>query len=170
MLEQDPRMMALALEEAGRAYEEGEVPIGAVLTLGDEIIARGHNRSISLSDPTAHAEILTLRLGGEKTGNYRLPGTTLYVTLEPCLMCAGAILQARLARVVFGAFDPKAGAVTTLYQVLHDERLNHSVEISGGVHKERCGEILSRFFREKRVRAPINLGAGVQRGEVPKWS
>ena len=163
-------MMSLALEEAGLAYDEGEVPIGAVLTLGDEIIARGHNRSIALSDPTAHAEILTLRSGGEKMGNYRLPGATLYVTLEPCLMCAGAILQARLARVVFGAFDPKAGAVTSLYQVLHDERINHSVEITCGVHKELCGEILSRFFREKRVIAPIDSGISVVCGEVPKRS
>lgn len=154
-------MMSLALEEAGRAYEEGEVPIGAVLTLEGEIIARGHNLSITLSDPTAHAEILTLRRGAEKLGNYRLPGATLYVTLEPCLMCAGAILQARLARVVFGAFDPKAGAVASLYQVLNDERLNHSVEITGGIHKERCGKILSRFFQEKRVIAPIGPGAGV---------
>jgi tRNA(adenine34) deaminase len=160
-LEQDQQMMSLALEEAAQAYEEGEVPIGAVLTLGDEIIARGHNRSIALSDPTAHAEIMTLRRGAEKLGNYRLPGVTLYVTLEPCLMCAGAILQARLARVVFGAFDPKAGAVATLYQVLNDERLNHSVEITGGIHKERCGEILSRFFQEKRVIAPIGSGTGV---------
>ena len=154
-------MMSLALIEAAQAYVEGEVPIGAVLTLGDEIIAQGHNRSIVLSDPTAHAEILTLRRGAEKVGNYRLPGATLYVTLEPCLMCAGAILQARLARVVFGAFDPKAGAVTSLYQVLNDERLNHFVEIAGGVHKERCGEILSRFFQEKRVIAPIGSGTGV---------
>lgn len=160
-LEQDKQMMSLALEEAGRAYEEGEVPIGAVLTLEGEIIARGHNLSITLSDPTAHAEILTLRRGAEKLGNYRLPGATLYVTLEPCLMCAGAILQARLARVVFGAFDPKAGAVASLYQVLNDERLNHSVEITGGIHKERCGKILSRFFQEKRVIAPIGPGAGV---------
>lgn len=160
-LEQDQQMMSLALEEAGRAYDEGEVPIGAVLILGDEIIARGHNRSIALSDPTAHAEILALRRGAEKLGNYRLPGATLYVTLEPCLMCAGAILQARLDRIVFGAFDPKAGAVTSLYRVLNDERLNHSVEITYGIHKERCGEILSRFFQEKRVIAPIGSGTGV---------
>ena len=154
-------MMTLALEEASRAYDEGEVPIGAVLTMDGDMIARGRNRSIALSDPTAHAEILTLRAAGEKRGNYRLPGATLYVTLEPCLMCAGAILQARLARVVFGAFDPKAGAVVSLYQVLQDERLNHSVEITGGVLQEVCGEILSRFFREKRVIAPIDSGTGV---------
>jgi len=160
-LEQDRGMMTLALEEARRAYDEGEVPIGAVLSMGNDIIARGHNRSIALSDPTAHAEILTLRRAGEKMGNYRLPGATLYVTLEPCLMCAGAILQSRLARIVFGALDPKAGAVVTLYQVLQDERLNHSVEITGGILKEACGEILSRFFQEKRVIAPIGPGAGV---------
>ncbi|HOO40882.1 MAG TPA: tRNA adenosine(34) deaminase TadA [Syntrophales bacterium] len=155
---QDHSMMSLALKEAERAYEEGEIPVGAVLTLGGEIIARGHNRSISLSDPTAHAEILALRMAGEREGNYRLPGATLYVTLEPCLMCAGAILQARLKRIVFGAFDPKGGAVVTLYRVLQDERLNHSVEITGGVQKERCGKILSRFFREKRVIATIDPG------------
>lgn len=159
--EQDQQMMKLALKEACRAYAGGEVPIGAVLSMGNDILARGHNRSIALSDPTAHAEILTLREACSRMGNYRLPGATLYVTLEPCLMCAGAILQARLARVVFGAFDPKAGAVVTLYQVLQDERLNHSVEITGGVLKEACGEILSRFFREKRVIAPIGSGAGV---------
>ncbi len=158
MAARDQSMMSLALEEAERAYDEGEVPVGAVLTFGEEVIARGHNRSISLADPTAHAEILTLRMAGKWIGNYRLSGATLYVTLEPCLMCAGAILQARLTRLVFGAFDPKAGAVATLYQVLQDKRLNHSVEITVGIHKERCGEILSRFFREKRVIAPIGLG------------
>jgi len=157
MATRDQSMMSLALEEAERAYDEGEVPVGAVLTFGEEVIARGHNRSISLADPTAHAEILTLRMAGKWRGNYRLSGATLYVTLEPCLMCAGAILQARLTRLVFGAFDPKAGAVATLYQVLQDERLNHFVEITEGVHKERCGKILSRFFREKRVIAPIGL-------------
>jgi len=154
----DHAMMSLALKEAERAYAEGEVPVGAVLTFGEDVVARGHNCSISLADPTAHAEILTLRMAGQKKGNYRLSGATLYVTLEPCLMCAGAILQARLTRLVFGAFDPKAGAVATLYQVLQDKRLNHSVEITSGIHKEQCGEILSRFFREKRVIASIDPG------------
>ncbi|MBN1546905.1 MAG: tRNA adenosine(34) deaminase TadA [Syntrophaceae bacterium] len=159
-VEQDQRMMLLALEEAHLAYAEGEVPVGAVLTRGSEILARDHNRSIMLMDPTAHAEILTLRQAGEQIGNYRLTGTTLYVTLEPCLMCAGAILQARVSRIVFGTCDPKAGAVVSLFHVLQDERLNHSVEITGGVCQDFCGEILSRFFREKRVRAPIVPGAG----------
>ncbi|NLN60175.1 MAG: nucleoside deaminase [Deltaproteobacteria bacterium] len=160
MVELDRQMMTLALEEAGHAYGEGEVPVGAILTLGDKIIARSHNRVMALADPTGHAEILALRSACEKRVNYRLPGVTLYVTLEPCLMCAGAILQARLARVVFGAFDLKAGAVCTLYRVLQDHRLNHRTEVRSGVLKEACGEILSRFFREKRVIADIGLDAG----------
>ncbi len=168
--ERDQWMMSLALEEAQAAYEEGEVPVGAVLALGDDILARGHNRSLKLSDPTAHAEVLTIRLAAEKTGNYRLPGTTLYVTLEPCLMCAGAILQARISRVVFGACDSKAGAVVTLYRALQDKRLNHIVETACGLRRECCGEILSRFFREKRVIAPNDSETENSCGEIPKWS
>ena len=153
-------MMSLALEEARMAFTEGEVPVGAVLTQGSDVLARNHNRSIALADPTAHAEILTLRQASERVGSYRLTGTTLYVTLEPCLMCAGAILHARIGRVVLGARDPKTGAVVSLYQVLQDKRLNHSVAITEGVYEEGCGEILSRFFQEKRVRAPIGAAAG----------
>ena len=147
-------MMQLALEEAERAEADGEVPVGAILTMGEDIIAKGYNRSISLADPSAHAEIQVLREAGKKMNNYRLPRATLYVTLEPCLMCAGAILQARLARLVFGAFDPKAGAVVSLFQVLHDERLNHMVAIESGLLQKDCGKLLSRFFRKKRVIAP----------------
>jgi len=142
--------MEMALEEAKKGGEEGEVPVGAVLVSEGRVIARGHNRPIGLSDPTGHAEILTLRAGGAAVGNYRIPGSTLYVTLEPCVMCAGAMVQARVARLVYGADDPKNGGVCSLYSILSDERLNHRVEVKGGVCLEECGEILRRFFKEKR--------------------
>ena len=142
--------MRIALEEARRAGEEGEVPIGAVLVSEGEVIGRGRNRPISLSDPTAHAEVLALREGAGRMGNYRLPQSTLYVTLEPCTMCAGAILQARVRRLVFGAEDPKTGAVRSIYSLLEDERLNHRVEVTSGILLEECREILQRFFRERR--------------------
>ena len=149
----DEDYMRLALEEADRAAAENEVPIGAVLVLEGRILARSHNVPISSNDASAHAEMLVIRKACEQTGNYRLTGAALYVTLEPCVMCAGAILQARLARVIFGARDPKAGAVISLYQILNDNRLNHQVDVTKGILQEECGEILSRFFREKRVRA-----------------
>jgi tRNA(adenine34) deaminase len=142
--------MWIALEEARRAGEEGEVPIGAILVSAAEIIGRGRNRPIALSDPTAHAEIQALREGGMRVGNYRLPGSTLYVTLEPCIMCAGAILQARVGRLVFGNEDPKGGAVFSLYSLLEDDRLNHRVEVTSGVLQAECRELLRRFFRERR--------------------
>jgi tRNA(adenine34) deaminase len=139
------------MEEAALAFMEGEIPVGAVITRGDEILVKSHNRTISMNDPTAHAEILAIRGAARILGNYRLTGTTLYVTLEPCIMCAGAIIQARIQRVVFGADDPKGGGVVSLYEILHDKRLNHYVELKSGVRKEACAEILSRFFREKRI-------------------
>ena len=142
--------MRCALEEAARAGEEGEIPVGAVLVSGGEIAGRGRNRPIGLADPTAHAEILALREGAARKQNYRLPESTLYVTLEPCAMCAGAILTARVRRLVFGAVDPKSGAVRSLYNLLEDERLNHRVEITPGVLEEECREILRRFFQERR--------------------
>ena len=142
--------MRIALEEARRAGEEGEVPIGAVLVSKGEVIGRGRNRPIALSDPTAHAEIQALRDGGSRVGNYRLPGSTLYVTLEPCIMCAGAILQARVGGLVFGNEDPKGGAVSSLYSLLEDSRLNHRVEVISGVLADECRELLQRFFRERR--------------------
>ena len=142
--------MHLALEEAKRAGEEGEVPVGAVVVSGGEVIARGRNRPIVLSDPTAHAEILALRKGATKVGNYRLPGCTLYVTVEPCAMCAGALLQARVRRLVFGAEDPKAGGVRSLYYLLEDKRLNHRVEVTAGVLLQECRQVLCGFFRERR--------------------
>lgn len=147
---EDARFMRIALEEAGMAGEEGEVPIGAVLVLGGEVVGRGRNRPIALADPSAHAEILALREGAARVKNYRLPGSTLYVTLEPCLMCTGAILQARVGRLVFGAEDPKGGAVSSLYSLLEDSRFNHRVEVTPGVLREECRELLQRFFQERR--------------------
>jgi tRNA(adenine34) deaminase len=147
---EDTRFMRIALEEAGMAGEEGEVPIGAVLVLGGEVIGRGRNRPIALADPSAHAEILALREGAARVKNYRLPGSTLYVTLEPCVMCTGAILQARVGRLVFGAEDPKGGAVSSLYSLLEDPRFNHRVEVTPGVLREECRELLQRFFQERR--------------------
>ena len=147
----DHDFMRTALEEAASAFKKDEVPVGAVVVLSGRIIARAHNAPITRHDPSAHAEILAIRQAAETIGNYRLNGAELYVTLEPCIMCAGAIIQARLARVIFGASDPKCGAVASLYNVLADKRLNHQVEITAGIMKEECGEIISRFFREKRV-------------------
>jgi tRNA(adenine34) deaminase len=154
MTDMDERFILLALEEAMLALNEGEVPVGAVIVLGDEVLAKAHNRSIAMNDPSAHAEILAIRGAAERTGNYRLPGTSLYVTLEPCIMCAGAIIQARIGSVVFGADDPKAGGIVSLYNILDDKRLNHNVAVRGGVCREACAEILSRFFRQKRVVSP----------------
>lgn len=155
MQQQDMRFMNIAMEEAREALREGEVPVGAVVVRGGEIIARAHNRSISAGDPSAHAEMLAIRKAAEHMGNYRLAGTTLYVTLEPCVMCAGALLHARVERLVFGASDPKGGAVVSLYTILSDKRLNHSVQVTGGVLGDACGEILSRFFRQKRLLSEV---------------
>ena len=129
----DEALMAIALDEARRGLEAGEVPVGAVVVVGGEIVARAHNAPIALADPTAHAEILALREAARTRGNYRLTGATLYATVEPCPMCCGAILHARVARVVYGAADPKAGAVESLYRLLDDARLNHRVVARGGV-------------------------------------
>ena len=149
--EADARYMALALEEAAAAATEGEVPVGALIVSGDQVIARAHNRPIALKDPTAHAEILAIRAAARYAGNYRLSGTTLYVTLEPCFMCAGAVIHARIRRIVFGARDPKGGAVVSVGRVFADTRLNHIVDFTGGVMEGRCAEILSSFFQQKRL-------------------
>ena len=146
--------MKIALIEARLAYAEDEVPIGAVITMGETVVARAHNGSISRNDPSAHAEMLAIRMASEVIKNYRLGGTTLYVTLEPCIMCAGAIIQARIPRLVFGARDMKGGAVVSLYKVLEDRRLNHYVDVTGDILGDKCAEILSRFFGEKRVSTP----------------
>lgn len=142
--------MEHAMSLARRAEAEGEVPVGAVLVRDGELAGEGWNRTITLNDPAAHAEIIALRQAGERIGNYRLPGCTLYVTLEPCCMCAGAMIHARLDRVVFGAADPKTGAAGGRFQVLGDPGHNHSVSISGGCLADQCGEQLKRFFRRKR--------------------
>jgi tRNA(adenine34) deaminase len=150
-METDEKWMRLALEEAALAGAAGEVPVGAAIVRGGELLARAHNSPIALHDPSAHAELLAIRGAAAAHGNYRLTGTTLYVTLEPCLMCAGAILQARVGRIVFGAADPKSGVVVSLYRLFEDSRLNHTVEVTEGVLREACAEILSGFFREKRL-------------------
>ena len=152
-MQTDDDFMRIALEEAREAYRLGEVPVGAILVLDGRILAQAHNSPITRNDPSAHAEMLVLRQAGEKIGNYRLTGAELFITLEPCVMCAGAIVQARLARVIFGARDPKYGAVGSLYNILADERLNHQVEITEGILREECGEVLSRFFQQKRIKA-----------------
>jgi tRNA(adenine34) deaminase len=142
--------MTEALAEAVLAEAEGEVPVGAVIVADEEVIGRGHNQPIQRRDPTGHAEILALREAASSLGNYRLPGTTLYVTVEPCLMCMGALLQARVQRVVFGCYDSKAGAAGSLYDVSNDPRLNHRLEVTAGVKEEECRELLQRFFRARR--------------------
>jgi len=142
--------MALALRQAEAAAATGEAPIGAVLVEGDAVVAQAHNRRETDNDPTAHAELIVLREAAKALGRWRLAGCTLYVTLEPCLMCAGAIVLARVDRVVYGASDPKAGAVESLYQALSDERLNHRPVVQGGVLAKECGAVLTEFFRRRR--------------------
>ena len=143
-------LMGLAIEQARLAEVAGDVPIGAVVAKDGEIIAAAHNRRIIDADPTAHAEMLAIRAAAEAIGDWRLDGCTLAVTLEPCCMCAGAIVLARLERVVYGAADPKAGAVDTLYSLCTDERLNHRAEVISGVRAEQCGAMLTEFFRAQR--------------------
>lgn len=141
----------LALEEARAAAARGEVPVGAVLVGADgEVVAEAANAPIASSDPTAHAEVLALRAAGVKLGNYRMPGTTLYVTLEPCGMCAGALVHARVARLVFAAEDPKAGACGSVFDLARSERLNHRIEVAGGVLRAASAELLRTFFAERR--------------------
>ena len=148
---EDARRMGLALEEARLGDAAGEVPVGAVVVLDGRVIGRGHNRVIAASDPTAHAEIVALRDAARAAGNYRLAGAALYTTVEPCPMCCGAALNARVARVVYGAADPKAGAARTLYRLLDDARLNHEVGVVAGVRSAECAALLSEFFQKKRT-------------------
>ncbi len=142
--------MRVALAEARAGLAAGEVPVGAVVVVGDVIVGQAHNAPIGLVDPSAHAEVLALREAARKIGNYRLPDATLFSTLEPCTMCCGAVIQARLARVVYGAPDPRAGAIESLYRLLDDPRLNHRVEALGGVLADECGALLREFFETKR--------------------
>jgi tRNA(adenine34) deaminase len=146
----DIDFMRLALEQAGRARAAGEVPVGAVLVSGDRVIADGANRPVVSNDPTAHAEIEALRSGGRALGSYRLTDTTLYVTLEPCPMCAMAIVHARVRRLVFGAWDPRAGAAGSITDIFALPGLNHRVDVFGGVLMEECGGLLREFFAARR--------------------
>lgn len=149
----DQHWMARALTLAAQAASLGEVPVGAVLVGDNELLAAAHNRPIGHHDPSAHAEILALREAAQRLGNYRLPGTTLYVTLEPCPMCAGALVHARVARVVYGAADPRSGAAGSVFALLDSPQLNHQALVQGGVLAEPAGQLLRVFFRQRRQRS-----------------
>jgi tRNA(adenine34) deaminase len=151
MPEQD--FMLLALEQAQHAWRLGEVPVGAVVVKDGEVIASGYNQPIGSHDPTAHAEIVALRAAADKLGNYRLPGCELYVTLEPCVMCSGAMMHARLARVVYAATDPKTGACGSVLNLFEQEQLNHHTEVVGGVLADEASAMLKAFFAERRTAA-----------------
>jgi len=146
----DKKFMAAAIDQANIALENGDVPVGAVIVHQNTIIARGYNQRHQLNDPTAHAEIIAMTAASEYIGNWRLEGCTIYVTLEPCCMCAGACVLARLDRLVFGCDDPKAGACGSLYNIVQDERLNHRLDITKGVLAEDCTKLLQDFFKKKR--------------------
>ena len=146
----DAGFMRLALAQAERARGEGEVPVGAVVVKDGEVIAVGHNQPIGRHDPTAHAEIVALRAAADKLGNYRLPGCELYVTLEPCVMCSGAMMHARLARVVYAATDPKTGACGSVLNLFEQEQLNHHTEVTGGLLADEASAMLKAFFAERR--------------------
>jgi tRNA(adenine34) deaminase len=148
--ELDRQFMQQALEQAKLAAIAGEVPVGAVLVRDGQVISTGFNQPISKSDPSAHAEMMAIRAAALDESNYRLPGTTLYVTLEPCTMCAGAILHARVERVVFGAIDPKTGAAGSVLDVFLEKQINHQTQVEGGIMGEECGQILRDFFKERR--------------------
>jgi tRNA(adenine34) deaminase len=148
----DRDFMAMALEEARLARQEGEVPVGAVAVAQGRVAGRGHNCPIALNDPTAHAEIVAMRAAASARSAYRLTDVTLYVTIEPCVMCVGAIVNARIARVVYGAPDEKAGALGSVYDIGRDGRLNHRIEVLGGVMEPECGELMREFFRARRPR------------------
>jgi tRNA(adenine34) deaminase len=156
----DEVFMGQAIDQARNAWALGEVPVGAVVVKDGEVIATGFNQPIGTHDPTAHAEIIALRAAASILGNYRLPGCELYVTLEPCVMCSGAMMHARLARVVFGAADPKTGACGSIVNLFQQEKLNHHTEVTGGVLGEECGALLKEFFAARRVEA-------ARRGSLP---
>ena len=160
--------MRLALQEAERAFEAGEVPVGAVVVRGGVLVGRGHNQVERLEDPTAHAEMIAVSAACQTLGSKNLSGGTLYVTLEPCPMCAGALVWARLDRLVFGAFDEKAGAASTLYDIPRDTRLNHQLDVVSGVEAEAAASLLRQFFRQRRgdARPAPSVGDGAP-GEPP---
>ncbi len=152
MLAEYERYMRLALNQAELAAAAGEVPVGAlIVSESGDVLAQAHNRPVCSHDPTLHAEVAVIREAAMKAGNYRLTGTTLYVTIEPCCMCAGAMLHARISRVVFGAWDEKAGACGSVYDIVRDKRLNHRLEVVSGVLGQECSRILKDFFRQKRL-------------------
>jgi tRNA(adenine34) deaminase len=152
-MEDDDRFMAEALDEARQAGERGETPVGCVIVSGGRIIARAHNLRESSNDPTSHAEVLALRQAGQVLGQWRVSPATCYVTCEPCPMCAGALVNARVDRLVFGCKDPKAGAAGTLFNIVSDERLNHRLAVTGGVREKECAALLSDFFQRLRASA-----------------
>jgi tRNA(adenine34) deaminase len=150
MITADKKFMAVALEEARLAAEAGEVPVGAVLVMNGEVIARTHNLREGLSDPTAHAEMLVLREASQRLRRWRLTDATLYITMEPCAMCAGAAVLARISRIVYGCRDPKAGACGSVFDIAREPQLNHQIEVIGGMLEEACQEIIRRFFEKRR--------------------
>jgi len=150
-IDEDVHFMRLALEEAMLAFDKGEVPVGAVLVQEGRVIARAHNTRETSNDPAGHAETLALRTGAQSVGRWRLTDAVLYVTKEPCIMCAGVMVNSRLGRLVYGCKDEKGGAVDSLYGLLNDKRLNHQVEVESGILAEECSEILRRFFRARRA-------------------
>jgi len=152
----DEEYMQAALQLAQQAAAAGEVPVGALVVRDGDVIGRGFNAPISCADPSAHAEMQAMRAAAQALGNYRLTGCTLYVTLEPCAMCAGAIQHARIARLVYGAADPKTGACGSVVDLMAESRLNHHCEVQGGVLAEPCGKILSNFFAARRGKEPVN--------------
>lgn len=157
LLEKDDYFMGLALEEAETGGGLGEVPVGAVLVASDgQVLSRAHNMPISSNDPTAHAEVVAIRAACTRLGNYRLNGTVMYVTLEPCAMCVGAMLHARVAQLVFGAGDPRGGSAGSVLDLTSVDRFNHRIEVTGGVMAERCAEVLQRFFRARRGQKQLN--------------
>ncbi len=149
--EQDEKFMELALEQARQALRLDEVPVGAVIVRNGQVIASGYNLREANQDPSAHAEMIAIRAAAHRLGSWRLEETRLYVTLEPCAMCAGAVIQARIPELIFGAHDPKAGAVGSLYNLLQDERFNHQVKVRSGVLKQDCSQLLRDFFQELRI-------------------
>lgn len=151
MHERDKYWMAHALSLADKAQAAGEIPVGAVVVQDNKLIAEGWNQSIALNDPSAHAEMIAIRAAGEALSNYRLPGVTLYVTLEPCPMCAGLLVHSRIDRLVFGAYDSKTGAASSVMNLCQHEQLNHQIDVVGGVLKDLCSEKISEFFKARRV-------------------
>jgi len=164
--EEDLSCMRAALREAGKAALRHEVPVGAVAAVGGKILARSHNLRESKNDPLGHAEITLLSKLSKKLGRWRLTDVTLYVTLEPCLMCMGALIQARVGRLVFGCLDPKAGACGSLYDLSKDVRLNHRIDVSSGLLEKECSEILSHFFKKLRARSIRSRGVNPTRAKV----